>query len=330
MPNSSGRPPLVVVLGASGCIGSTLTAALAERPVRLHAVSRRPVTVPTPATVEVRTVDLTDEGALRAAVEGADAVVHLLAATGGAPADDDRVSLNAGVMGRLLDVLALRPRPSPPPVVLFAGSITQIGVPPRTLLDGTERDRPETAFQRDKHAAEKALLRASAEGLVRGVSVRLPTVYGHSPATGRFDSGAITAMIRRAIAGEALTMWHDGTVLRDLVHVEDAAGALLAALDGADELAGRRWLAGTGIGTPLGDAFRAVARMVGERTGTAPVPVVSVPPPRPLSAADLAGAVVDPSAFRHRTGWVARVPVQDGLERTVTAALEAASGVPAG
>jgi nucleoside-diphosphate-sugar epimerase len=135
-------------------------------------------------------------------------------------------------------------------------------------------------------------------------------------------------MINRAIAGDALTMWHDGTVRRDLLHVQDAAAALLAALDNLDALAGGHWLAGTGVGTPLGEAFRAIADIVARRTGTEPVPVISVPPPRPLSGTDLASAVVDPSAFGSRTGWAARVPLRDGLEWTVAAALTAVRPAP--
>lgn len=331
MPTSSDQRPLVVVLGATGCIGSALTASLAARPVRLRAVSRRTAPVPAGglAAVEVRTADLTDTGELRSAVDGADAVVHLLARTGGPPhgtGDDGRAGLNAGVMSGLLDVLRARPGRSVPPAVIYAGSVTQVGVPPRTHLDGTETDQPGTAFERDKHAAECALLRASVAGMVRGVSVRLPTVFGHSAATGRFDSGVLTSMIRRAITGEELTMWHDGTVQRDLLHVQDAAAALRAALDHVEALTGRHWLAGTGVGTPLGEAFHAVAEIVARRTGRVPVSVASVPPPRPLSAAEVTSAVVDPSAFRNRTGWAARVPVRDGLEWTVAAALAATSG----
>jgi nucleoside-diphosphate-sugar epimerase len=307
------RRPLVVVLGAGGSIGSLLTASLAARPLRLRAVSRRPAAAPAAglAAVEVRSADVTDVRELRSAVAGADAVFHLIA-----PGPD------AALIDQLLDALAAR---SGAAAVIYAGSITQAGVPQRRLLDGTETDRPETRIARDKHAAERALLQASARGAVRGVSVRLPTVFGHNPATGRFDSGVITAMIRRAIAGDALTMWHDGTVERDLLHVRDAAAALLAALDDVDSLAGRHWLAGTGVGTPLGQVFRAIADTVAGRTGTAAVPVISVPPPRPLSATDVTSAVVDPSAFRTRTGWAARVPLRDGLQWTVVAALAAGS-----
>lgn len=334
-PMSSDARPLVAVLGASGCIGSVLTGLLAARPVQVRAVSRRPAPVPGRglAALEYRTADLTDPREIRSAVRGADVVVQLLARTDGlanGACDNGQAGLNSAVMCGVLEALGARSRRSRrlrPPAVIYAGSITQVGVPPRLLLDGTEVDEPDTAFQRDKHAAECALLQASAGEIVRGVSVRLPTVYGHNPVTGRFDSGVVATLIGRASAGEALTMWHDGSVKRDFLHVQDAAAALLAALDHVDALTGRHWLVGTGVGTRLGDAFRAVAEMVARRTATAPVPVVSVPPPRLLSAVELTSAVVNPSAFRDQTGWAAQVPLRVGLEWTVAGALEARSGL---
>lgn len=120
-------------------------------------------------------------------------------------------------------------------------------------------------------------------------------------------------------------MWHDGTVLRDLLHVQDAAAALLAAADNIDVLAGGHWLVGTGVRTSLGEAFRAIADIAARLTGRPVVAVMSVPPPRPLSATDVTSAVVDPSAFRSRTGWAARVSLRDGLEWTVAGAVQVRS-----
>ncbi|WP_234373188.1 NAD-dependent epimerase/dehydratase family protein [Streptomyces sp. H-KF8] len=70
-PGGDGRP-LVVVLGASGFIGSPLTRALAGRPVRLRLVARRATPVPDGALAEteVRTTDLAAPGAIAEAVEG--------------------------------------------------------------------------------------------------------------------------------------------------------------------------------------------------------------------------------------------------------------------
>ncbi len=79
----SADKPLVVVLGASGFIGSGITRELARRSVRLRAVARRPTPVPAGhiADVEVVTADLTEEGMLTKVIAGADVIVHLVAYT---------------------------------------------------------------------------------------------------------------------------------------------------------------------------------------------------------------------------------------------------------
>lgn len=273
----AGDRPLVTVLGASGYLGSVLTALLADLPVRLRAVARRPSPVParTTADVEVRTADLTDATSLAAAVADADVVLHLSKHSGGwrdAEGNPQSEPINVGVMRELVRVMGGRTAAGPPPVVVFAATTSQVGLPPEHPMDGSEPDRPETVYDRQKLAAERMLLAASAEGVLRGVSLRLPTVFGRSPLSAVPDQGVVSTMIRRALAGEPLTMWHDGTVLRDLVPVEDAAGAFLAAMQPARR-ARRTALAGghrppgpAGHGLPDGGGVRRRAH----RTATGP------------------------------------------------------------
>jgi nucleoside-diphosphate-sugar epimerase len=323
----TGAGPLIAVLGASGFIGSAVVHELARRPVRLRLVARGPVPVPVgaAAAVDVVAADLTAAGELDRATAGADAVVHLVADVGGASswrvADGDTAAerVNVGLARDLIDVLRARGSEGPPPAVVFAGTTTQVGVAERTRIDGSEPDRPRSAYDRHKLAAERALERATAEGVLRGTTLRLPTVFGRTPGSAARDRGVVSAMVRRALAGEPLTMWHDGTVLRDLLHVDDAARAFAAALDHTDALAGRHWLVGTGEGVRLGDVFADIARLVADRVGRPPVPVVPVTPPEHAEATDFRDVEVDPAGFRAATGWRAVVPLEEGLRRTVAA-----------
>ncbi|AUS77276.1 NAD-dependent epimerase/dehydratase [Actinoalloteichus sp. AHMU CJ021] len=325
--------PLVAVLGASGFVGSAVAARLASRPIRLRLVARRPSTVPAgQAHVEVRTADLTEPGAVQDAVAGADAVVHLPLHTAGgtyraAETDPAGERVNLGTARDL--VAALRRRPpgqGPPPVVVFPGSTSQVGPPRTPLLDGTEADRPATEYDRQKCAVEEDLRAATAAGVLRGVTLRLPTVFGAPAAPEAVDRGVVTAMVRRALAGQPLTLWGDGRVRRDLLHVTDVAAAIALSLDRADALAGGRWLLGSGTGVSLRTLFELVAEVVAEHTGRPPVPVTSVPVPAQATEMDGRDLVADPAAFRAATGWTAAVPPRAGIAGIVSAQLAATPG----
>jgi nucleoside-diphosphate-sugar epimerase len=313
--------PLVAVLGGSGFVGAAVVAALARRPIRLRTSGRRQQSVPAGAVaeVEVLSADLTDRAQLEAAVAGADTVVHLLMHTAGWREADDNLDVervNVGVMRDLVEMLGESGRPA---TVLFAGSTSQAGLPERMPLDERESDRPTTAYDRQKHAAEQVLKAATAAGRVRGVSLRLPTVYGDSPRGSLTGRGVVSTMVRKAFAGQELTLWNDGTVERDLLYVHDAADAFVAGIDHADALAGRHWLLGTGRGVPLGDVLRTIAELVGDRLGRPPVPVVCVPPPDVATATDMHSVAIDSSRFRAATGWRPQVPLDTALRRCVDA-----------
>lgn len=180
--------PLVVVLGASGFVGSALVAELVRRDVRLRLVARRPAVVPpghaAEAEVEVRTADLTVAGQVAEAIAGADAVINLLLYTGGGgtwrAAEDESPGerVNVGVVRDIVTAIRAERRDGPPPVVLFPGSTSQVGPRAEARIDGTEPDAPVTAYDRQKLAAERELKAATKEGLLRGVTLRLGTVFG--------------------------------------------------------------------------------------------------------------------------------------------------------
>ncbi len=319
----------VVILGASGFVGSAVLRAFAARPGQVRAVARRPVPVPaaTVADVEVLTTDLTEPGAMAAAIDGADLVVHAVAYIAGASTwrvgagDTAAERINAGLAE---DLAAAAP---PGLRVVYTGSTVQAGIPRAEVIDGSEPDEPAGEYGRHKLRAEGALL----AGELTATSVRLPTVFGYAPDSTAKDRGVVSSMIRRALAGEPLTMWHDGTVRRDLVYIGDVAAAICAAADHIDELAGRHWLLGTGVGAPLGEVFRTVADLAGAHTGVT-VPVVSVPPPDYADPNDFRSVTVDASAFRAVTGWAPAVSRDEALRRTVdfvAAGREAQVMVPA-
>ncbi|HWG98569.1 MAG TPA: NAD-dependent epimerase/dehydratase [Pilimelia sp.] len=325
MSDTAPSRPLVVVLGASGFIGTAVTREFLARPVRLRLVSRRPVPLPPGGVAEVQPLhrDLTEPGAVAAAVAGADVVIHLLAYIKGLSTwrvregDHAAERVNVGLMHDLIEAVRGQRRGTPP-VVVFAGALSQVGTAGGAAVTGEETDEPASEYDRQKLAAERALADATAAGLVRGITLRLPSVCGQGTGPSTLEHGMVGAMMRRAFAGEPLTMWHDGTVARDLVCVDDVARAFAAAVDHADALAGRHWLIGSGQRTTVGELFRAIAEVVARHTGKPPVPVTQVRH-RAAAPADLVDFVVGSSAFSRVTGWSPQIPLATALDRAAAA-----------
>lgn len=315
--------PLITLLGATGFVGSAVLRELAGHPVRIRAVARRPARLPAAprADIDVHTADLTEPGAVARAVEGADVVVHTVAHIAGASTwridDGDTAAerVNVGLVRDLVD--ALDRRPGPKARVLFTGAASQVGPSDKEVLDGTEADHPAGEYDRQKLAAERLLLSADADGVLHGASLRLPTVFGYGPDSTAHDKGVVSTMVRKALDGDPLTMWHDGTVRRDLLYVEEAARALVDGIGRAEALAGRHWLLGTGEGRPLGEVFALIAALVSEHTGKPPVPVCSVEPPAHAEQGDFRSVTIDASAFREAAGWRPVFPFEQALRRTV-------------
>ncbi|ASU79084.1 NAD-dependent epimerase/dehydratase [Actinopolyspora erythraea] len=309
---------MIALLGASGFIGNAVLRELRDRPARLRAVSTggTPDTPPGAAEVEELRTDLLQPGRAAAAIEEAEVIVHLVAhATGGstwrsATSDPESERVNVGLIHDLVSALRQQRR-STPPVLLYASTAQA------ATVSGASR------YAQQKREAERILREATDEGLVRGVILRLPTIYGQSGPAGPTGRGVVAAMIRRALAGQPLTMWHNGDVRRDLLHVEDVANAFATALDHHDALAGGTWPLGADRSEPLGDIFRTISGSVARHTGTPAVDVVTVPPPEHAEANDFRSDDIDSSEFRTRTGWHPRVALADGIDRTVTALLSA-------
>ncbi len=243
---------VVLLTGASGGLGRTLVPALRRRDWRVRClVHRRPVA----DADELVDGDLADPSSLARAADGADAVLHLAARTH-ARREDDYTEANVDGTQRLLDA-ARR-----------AGVERFVHVSTRAI------DASGGAYSRSKLAAERLVAES---GLVWTI-VRLPEVYGAGGAEGVDD------VIARARRGAPIAVVGRGEDVVCPIHLDDAVGALAAAVD-APAAAGRLYtLAGScmtmreladvcaqtfgqrsrivGVPTPVLRAFLHVARVV--------------------------------------------------------------------
>jgi len=91
-------------------------------------------------------------------------------------------------------------------------------------------------FSISESAAQDCVTHFETEHCLPGIIFRLPPVYGYGPHTQIFREGkrvktGFQIFIDRAAAGEALEIWGDPDLGRDIIYVKDVVAALLLAVE---------------------------------------------------------------------------------------------------
>lgn len=180
---------------------------------------------------------ITDRAALRRAMEGVDRVFHL-AAMISVPESmgDPRGCVELNVTG-LLQVMEEAAAAGVAKLVL-ASSAAIYGDNPTVPKLESMTPEPKSPYAITKLDGEYYLEMFRREGRLDTASLRFFNVFGPRQDPASAYAAAVPIFIRKALAGEDLTIFGDGNQTRDFVHVKDVVAAL-------DHVAGRPDLHGT-------------------------------------------------------------------------------------
>ena len=262
----------VLVTGASGLLGRTAAEQLVARGDDVTVMQRRT------AGLACREVlgDVADPDAVRLAVRGQDAVLHLAAKVDVVGPVEEYARAN--VQGTATLVAAARSAGVARFVQVSSPSVAHAG---RSLSgSGAEPADPATArghYSRTK--AESELLALSADSADLAVlAVRPHLVWGPG------DTQLVARLVSRARSGRLPLLGH-GAALIDTTYVDDAASALVAAVDTCGSRAhGEALVVSGGDPRPVAEILERVCRAAGV-----------APPQRrvPVAVALAAGSAVD-------------------------------------
>lgn len=316
----------VVVTGAGGFLGRRVVDLLTSRGVPVRGVaapgeSLAGVGAPGGAPVEAVTADLTDPGAVAAALDGAGTVLHLAAMYVFGPRHPEQMwAVNVGGARNVLAAVA-----GTDAVVVHVSSASALG---RTGTTPAPDDHwgplvDPINYELTKREAHLRMLEAAAGGA--HVRVAAPTaIYGPG-------DPSITGELLTLIATRALPAIGPSDVVQCPVYVDDCAEALVRiAADGTDGCT----YPVAGDPVSMGDWVELTARLAGHRPPRR-VPSSVVRRVAPLTfLAPLAGRTraaaremlaVGCASFAYRAdrlralGWVPR-PLEAGMRVTVEAA----------
>jgi dTDP-glucose 4,6-dehydratase len=181
---------------------------------------------------------------------------------------------------------------------------------------------PEGAFDEQSAYAPNspyAASKASADHLVRawGATYGLPVVLSNSTNTYgpyHFPEKLVPLVILRALAGQEIPVYGDGAQVRDWLHVDDHAAALLQVLTRGRT--GRSYGIGGGQELRNIDLVEMLCALLDEEC-PGPEPharQIAHVPDRPGHDRRYA---MDTRRIREELGWRPAVPLQEGLRRTV-------------
>lgn len=202
------------------------------------------------------------------------------------------------------------------PIVLFSGTVTEVGLTEHLPVNEDCSDHPITVYDLHKWLAENYLKHYTRNGIVRGAVLRLANIYGPGPKSSSADRGVLNMMIRNALQSQALTVYGDGKYLRDYVYVEDVAQAFMNAVSNIDSVSGKHFVIGSGEGHTISQAINLVAERIAIKTGNH-VPVVNIEPPSLLSPIEFRHFVADTHQYTKLTGWKAKWSLIEGIDATI-------------
>jgi UDP-glucose 4-epimerase len=145
---------------------------------------------------------------------------------------------------------------------------------------------------------------------IRTVPLRLTNVYGPRGQMKHSQFGVVNWFVRLALAGEPIPLFGTGRILRDFLYVDDCVDALIAA---ACEPATVGEV--LNVGDDRASTFLEVAEILRDLVPDTRLVFTDFTPER--KAQEPGDFVSDISKIRRLTGWEPRVPLREGLARTV-------------
>ena len=312
------RDARVLVTGGAGFVGSTLARRLCGLGARVTVMDAM---LPDSGgnlfnleglrdRIDFRNMDLRDSDSLLPLLEGQAFVFHLAGQVSHTDSMRDPFQDLAANTEATLALLEECRRAIPRARILFAATRQQYGRPRYLPLDEAHPQEAVDMNGIHKRAAEDTLLLYHRVYGMRGSSLRLTNTYGPRQLLRHNRQGFIPWFIRLAMEGKPLQVFGGGEQRRDFSFIDDVVEAFLL-VAGQEATVGEAYNLGGEKPYTLNEFVATLFEVCGGGTST----VVPFPPER--KSIDIGDAYCSSEKFHKAVGWAPRVPLKEGLARTV-------------
>ena len=304
-----------VVTGGCGFIGSNLVHALVEAGADVRVID---ALVPSHGGDPRNVADLGVEtlvagigdDRVAAFVEGATFVFNLAGQVSHTSSMiDPQQDLRLNVMDHAQFLETLR-RVTPTARIVHASTRQVYGKVSSLPVDESTAANPVDVNGVAKLAGEQLhLVYAQAYGMAT-TSLRLSNVYGPRQRLTSDELGFLPVFVRRALLGETIHLFGDGSQRRDCLHVRDVVSAFLAAT--ADAAIGRVY----NVGHATDEALRTIATIMIDASGSTGG-IETTPWPGDHERIAIGSFKTDSSLIRRERGWSSTIDRVEGITDTI-------------
>jgi UDP-glucose 4-epimerase len=193
--------------------------------------------------------------------------------------------------------------------IVFAGTRQQYGKPDYLPIDEAHLMHPTDVNGINKMAGEWYHILYNNVYGIRASSLRLTNTYGPRQYVKDARMGFIGYFIRKAVLGEEITIYGDGSQIRDFNYVSDVVDAFLRA-GASDEANGQVFNLG---GEPI--SHLELTKILVKIAGRGSYTLVPWPPERKVI--DIGDVYSSYAKIEQALGWKPTVRMEEGLRRTV-------------
>lgn len=296
-----------IIFGGGGFIGSAVADHMLKDGHELK-IFERPRIEPyrrftASERVEWITGDFLNAHDVSNAIDGTDVVLHLVSTTLPKNSNDDPIyDVQSNLVGTLKMLNAMVAH-NVRKIVFISSGGTVYGIPKYLPIDEGHPTDPLVSYGITKLAIEKYLNLYERMHGIKAITLRVANPYGERQ---RIETaqGAVGVFLHKALSGNAIEIWGDGSVTRDYIHISDVAQAFVQAV----KYSGTKSVfnISSGSGTSLNELIVMLEKELGQSIERRNLPG------RPF---DVPVSVLSNDLAREELKWAPTTSMREGIAR---------------
>lgn len=303
----------ILILGGLGFIGRNLFNALRTdgHEITILTDQLHEDHAPDEAARKITVIgSILDKSYIEQIVEGYDVIYSLAGSSGAADSVKNPYhDLDNNLKGHLNILEACR-KNNPNALLIFPSSRLVYGKPQTSLVDEHHPIQPESIYAIHKLTTEHYYLVYQRLYGIRSIILRISNPYGPYQRFGSNNYGILNWFIHKAVVGQPITLYGDGSQKRDFIFIDDVVSLLNKCIT-AESMVGKVYNVGLGRGISLRDAVNVIRDFI----PTTKVEFQDWPAiDKMIETGDY---ISDIRSLEKDTGWNPSVMFEEGVKKTI-------------